>query len=201
MKGVDRVQQIQLRTVSRSLSTVSLLAVFLLVGCVSQPRLSVEEQVGKRALEWVDAIRVLDYDKALTFMTPSYQSSPRADRFRGDFSGASFWQGAQVKWVKCDDDNSVPSDIGDAGGVASTGPADNAKAPNNATDCQVNVWDDCGKNLAKTTSTLSTVSTRSDRCEVRLILTVMKPPEMTYPMPIPYEMTWLNLDGDWYLYR
>jgi hypothetical protein len=23
----------------------------------------------------------------------------------------------------------------------------------------------------------------------------MKPPEMSFPMPIPYEVTWLNVDG------
>jgi hypothetical protein len=45
------------------------------------------------------------------------------------------------------------------------------------------------------------MSTRSDRCEVRLVLSVMKPPEMPFPMPIPYEVTWLKLEGVWYIYQ
>jgi hypothetical protein len=49
-----------------------------------------------------------EYDQALTFMTPSYQNSPRSKRFRGEFAGASFWQSAEVKWAKCDEEAEAP---------------------------------------------------------------------------------------------
>jgi len=119
----------------------------LLTGCVSQPKLSQEERVGKRALEWADALMNLEYERALSYMTPTYQASPRAKQFRGDFSGTSTWQAAELKWVRCDPDAAVR------------------------------------------------------RCAVRLILTVYKAPEMSIPMPIRYDTTWLYLDDDWYQVR
>lgn len=71
-------------------------------GCATKPEFTEEDRVAARALEWADALIDLDFDKALTYMTPSYQNSPRAERFQGDFIGASFWHGAELKWVKCD---------------------------------------------------------------------------------------------------
>lgn len=127
--------------------TLALLISPLLNGCVSQPKLSQEERLGKRALEWADALMKLEYERALSYMTPTYQASPRAKNFRGDFSGTSTWQGAELKWIRCDPDAAV-------GG-----------------------------------------------CSVRLILTVYKPPEMSIPMPIRYDTTWLYLDDDWYQFR
>ena len=143
-----------------------------------------------------------NYDEALSFMTPSYRNSPRSERFSGDFSGAGYWQAAEIKWVKCDDEDGVVN----APNGASTPPiVDVASDKNNEQDaddgCVVNVWNDCSKSFVGPISVKSTTSTRSDRCEVRLILTVMKPPEMSYPMPISYEQTWLNVDGEWYVYR
>ena len=53
--------------------SVCLLASILLTGCASSPTVSVEEHVGNRSLQWANALMALDYDEALTFMTPSYQ--------------------------------------------------------------------------------------------------------------------------------
>ena len=52
-----------------------------------------------------------DYDEALTFMTPSYQNSPRAERFRGTLAARAFWQDAEIKWVKCDDEDALLSSV------------------------------------------------------------------------------------------
>lgn len=117
------------------------------VGCANQPPVSEEERVAARAQEWGSALIALDYDRALTYMTPTYQQSPRAERYRGDFSGAGFWLNMDIKWVKC----------GQASPVS--------------------------------------------RCEVRQIITMMKPPEMSTPLPIPYDTTWLLLNGEWYQHR
>ena len=182
---------------------MGLLAAVLVAGCASPPKVSVEEQVGSRALQWADALMAGDFDKALTFLTPTYQNSPRSDRFEGDFAGASYWQDAVIKWVKCDGESSLSSSSSDTTAAVNEGLSGTTKsipAADNADDCVVSAWEDCGKVFSKPFSKDSTVSVSSERCEVRLILTVMKPPEMTYPMPIPYEMTWLNLDGHWHMY-
>ena len=184
---------------------LGLLAVVLVAGCASPPKISVEEHLSYQTLQWTDALIGQDYERALTFMTPGYQNGPRAERFRADFGGASFWQNAEIKWVKCDQEDSPPADSADDGVAGAAGSASNADSAASASaaadDCVVNVWEDCGQELVPPFSTLSTMSTHSDRCEVRVILSVMKPPEMTFPMPIRYEATWLNVDGAWYIYR
>ena len=184
---------------------MGLLVAVLVAGCASPPKISVEEHLSYQTLQWTDALIDQDYERALTFMTPGYQSGPRAERFRGDFSGASFWQNAEIKWVKCDQEDSPPADSADDGVAVAAGSASNVDTTGSATgaanDCVVSAWENCGQELAAPFSTLSTMSAHSDRCEVRVILTVMKPPEMTFPMPIPYEVTWLNVDGAWYIYR
>ena len=181
---------------------LGLLAAVLVTGCASPPKISVEEHLSYQTLQWTDALIGQDYERALTFMTPGYQNGPRAERFRGDFGGASFWQNAEIKWVKCDQEDSLSADDGVAVAARSASNADStASATGAANDCVVNVWENCGQELAAPFSTSSTMSAHSDRCEVRVILTVMKPPEMSFPMPIPYEVTWLNVDGAWYIYR
>lgn len=127
------------------LLTVMALGAYL-TGCATKPDITEEERVAARALEWADALTDLDYDRALTYMTPSYQNSARAERFQGDYIGSSFWQDVELKWVRCGD----------------------AEA--------------------------------SQRCSVRLIITFSRPPEIVTPIPIPYDTTWLLLQGDWFQY-
>jgi hypothetical protein len=185
--------------------SMCLLVSILLVACATSPNVPVEEQVGNRALKWANALIALDYDEALLFMTPGYRNGPRADGFMGEFGGAGYWQSAELKWVKCDEKNSLaarPDDASAAGNDADSGAtAGETVARDGADDCVVNVWNDCGKKFAVPISQASTAVSSSDRCEVRLILVVMKPPEMSMAMPIPYDMTWLNIEGDWYRYR
>ena len=102
--------------------------------------------MSQRAISWAEALIELDYDGALTYMTPSYQASPRADRYRGDFSGAGFWRSVTLHSV------------------------------------------DCGE------------SQSPSRCEVTIIIGMIMPPELARETPIPYDMTWVMLDGQWYLY-
>jgi hypothetical protein len=196
------VQRCEFSAILYSLLRSGLLASLLLAGCASSPKVSVEDQVGNRALQWADALIKLDYDKALTFMTPSYRSSPRVQQFRSDFSGSGFWQDAEIKWVKCDEDNVALENTSDANlSRANADFSEGTGDSGSAEGCVVNVWNDCGKSFAGPIDGSTTASLYSDRCEVRLVLTIMKPPEMSYPMPIPYEMTWLNVDGRWYIYR
>lgn len=216
-----------IRAHARVAPQVFLLVGLLISGCSPQPELSVEEQVGNRALQWAGALMSLDYDKALTFMTPSYQNSPRADRFRGEFSGAGFWKDAEIKWVKCDETsgaaagqadsstaNSEASSSRPVGTISSEEMAsDEAASDDIAADtitadsedeCVVTAWETCGQTFAATPPSTIAESTSVDssaRCEARLTLSMLKPPEMSFPMPIPYETVWLKIDGAWYLYR
>jgi hypothetical protein len=185
--------------------SLCLLAGVLLAGCATPQPMTVEERVGNRALQWADALIAQDYEQALTFMTPTYQNSPRAERFRGDFGGSSYWQGAELKWVKCDEKNTPVVRSGNDRTVAVAQPAGNAKSNTgpreSADDCRVSAWEDCGQPLGTSTPTSSTMSMNSDRCQARLILAVMRAPEMSFPMAIPYELTWLNISGGWYIYH
>ena len=122
-----------------------LLAIF--TGCTTTLEQSAEERVGQRAIEWAETLMALDYDGALTYMTPSYQASPRADRYRGDFSGAGFWRSVTLHAVDCGTDQ-PPS-----------------------------------------------------RCDVRVIISMIRPPELMREMPIPYNTTWVFIDGEWYQFR
>ena len=119
----------------------------VLSACNTVPDQTTEELVGERAISWAEALIDLDYDVALTYMTPSYQASPRADRYRGDFSGAGLWRSVTHHSV------------------------------------------DCGESQA------------SSRCDVTIIIRMLMPPEMARETPISYDMTWVFLDGQWYLYR
>ena len=186
-----------------------LLLVLLGSGCASQPDVSIEQHVGNRAMQWADALMSQDYDKALTLMTPSYQNSPRADRFRGEFSGAGFWKDAEIKWVKCDEASGP--ELGS--GAASTANSESGNservdpiAADSEEECVVTAWEACGQTSAPAamppvTSAYRTSVDSSARCEVRLILSVFKPPEMSFSMPIPYEAVWLKIDGAWHMYR
>ena len=116
-------------------------------GCTTVPEQTTVDLVGQRAISWAEALINLDYEGALSFTTPSYQASPRADRYRGDFSGAGFWRSVTLHSV------------------------------------------DCGESQAPL------------RCDVTIIISMIVPPEMARETPISYDMTWVFLDGQWYLYR
>ena len=116
-------------------------------GCTTVPEQTTVDLVGQRAISWAEALIELDYDGALSYTTPSYQASPRADRYRGDFSGAGFWRSVTRHSV------------------------------------------DCGESQAPS------------RCDVTIIIRMLVPPEVARETPISYDMTWVLLDGQWYLHR
>ena len=194
------MQRLVLRVTVRLAPRVFLLGALVVMGCASQPDLSVEEQVGNRALQWADALMALDYDKALAYMTPSYQNGPRAQRFKGEYRGASFWRDAEIMWVRCEEET----------GIAPTGTAPilptseqalgSVTAPEYADDCIVGTWNVCGDTSPVTAPASTAISGEGTRCVVRMVKTVMMPPEMSFPMPLASNYTWLNLDGVWYLY-
>ena len=119
----------------------------LVGGWTTVPEHTSVDLVGQRAISWAEALIELDYDGALSYTTPSYQASPRADRYRGDFSGAGSWRSVTLHLV------------------------------------------DCGESQAPS------------RCDVTIIISMIVPPEVARETPISYDMTWVLLDGQWYLYR
>ena len=77
---------------------------FSLSACSVLDPLPPEEAVRQRAQQQAEALLALDYEKALTYVSPSYQNSPRAAFYQSQYSGASFWNEAEVYWVRCGDD-------------------------------------------------------------------------------------------------
>ncbi len=140
-----RFEKLLKRLLKRAVIFVGLPAVS--VGCTAVTEQTAEDLVGQRAISWAEALMELDYNGALSYMTPSYQVSPRADRFRGDFSGAGSWRSV------------TPHSV------------------------------DCGESQAPS------------RCDVTIIIGMIMPPEMARETPISYDMTWVFLDGQLYLYR
>lgn len=63
-----------------------------------------EEAIAKRAQQQADALVALDYENALTYVSPSFQNSPRAASYQARYAGASFWNAAEVRWVRCGED-------------------------------------------------------------------------------------------------
>jgi len=94
-----RFEKLLQRLLKRAVMIVGLPAVS--VGCTAVPEQTTVDLVGQRAISWAEALMELDYNGALSYMTPSYQMSPRADRFRGDFSGAGFWRSVAPHSVDC----------------------------------------------------------------------------------------------------
>ena len=107
--------------------------------------------------------------------------------------------------MKCDEASGPATGSGEISTANSTSgtskPVDTIVADSEE-ECVVTSWEACGQTSAVPSTTADSSAVDSSvRCEVRLILSVLKPPEMSFPMPIPYEAVWLNIDGTWYLYR
>ena len=132
---------------AKLIASCALCLLALVSGCVSTTEPTPEEIVGQRAINWAETLIALDYEGGLAYMTPSYQSGPRAGRYRGDFSGAGFWNSVKLHSVDC----------------GTVRPA--------------------------------------QRCEARMIIYMVRPPELTIETPIPYDTVWILLDGEWYQYR
>ena len=60
--------------------------------------------MGGRALAQSEALMAGDYEAAMGFMTPTYQSSPRAADYQRNRAGTGSWQKVDLKWVRCDAD-------------------------------------------------------------------------------------------------
>ena len=90
-----------MKAVFRGLAAVITMAV---MGCETLSPKSTEEVVGARAMAQAEALRTGDYDLALSFMTPSYQASPRARDYQRQRAGSGGWQNIELKWVRCDNE-------------------------------------------------------------------------------------------------
>ena len=74
------------------------------LGCAALSPKTPEERVGDRALEQAEALMAADYELAMGFMTPTYQSSPRSADYQRNRAGSGSWQKVDLKWVKCDEE-------------------------------------------------------------------------------------------------
>ena len=89
---------------ARVLSRFSAWMFFLVMsGCSSIGSTPPEEVVRARAEAQGQALVDQDFEKALSYTTPAYQNSPRAQLYQANHSGSSFWVEAEVAWVKCDE--------------------------------------------------------------------------------------------------
>ena len=79
------------------------IALLALSGCSVLQPLSPEEAVTRRAEAQADALLARDYDKALSFVNPAYQQSPKAALYKGKHAGTQWWTKVEVREVRCDD--------------------------------------------------------------------------------------------------
>ena len=79
--------------------------IFFLVisGCSSIGSAPPEEVVRARAEAQGQALIDQDFEKALSYTTPAYRDSARAELYQANHSGSSFWLKTEVAWVKCDE--------------------------------------------------------------------------------------------------
>lgn len=82
-------------------SYVALVAAMALSGCSALQSRPPEEIIADRALAQARHLINRDYDSALTYVVPSYQSGARAKFYEAEFAGAANWIDASVRWVKC----------------------------------------------------------------------------------------------------
>ena len=78
----------------------ALVALFA-AGCSTVDTRPPEEIVEERALAQAQALVDQDFETALSYVTPTYQESPRASRYRANHSGSAWWKRVEVRWVKC----------------------------------------------------------------------------------------------------
>ena len=74
-----------------------------LSGCASLDQRTPEERVEQRAVEQAQALLEQDYAKALQCVAPSFRDSPLAQSYEAKNSGAAFWTGFELRWVRCED--------------------------------------------------------------------------------------------------
>ena len=116
----------------------------LILGCAPFSAKAPEDVVGSRAVEQAKALMRGEYDLALTYMTPTYQASPRAADYQRNRAGSGGWQGVDLKWVKCDQEYTI--------------------------------------------------------CDVRLLISILRPPAVTVPIPIALDDKWIKVGRQWYQY-
>ena len=73
------------------------------IGCSTLEPVPPEEIIAERAQAQARHLINRDYDLALTYVVPSYQSSARASYYEAEFTGSVSWLDASVRWVKCDE--------------------------------------------------------------------------------------------------
>ena len=78
------------------------LLLLMLSGCAVFDSRPPEEVVLERAELHLAALRAGDFDAALEFTTPGFQSSARARRYGAMYSAAPAWRNAEIYAVECE---------------------------------------------------------------------------------------------------
>lgn len=81
------------------------LAAATLVGCASTattPATPPEQAVSERAQQRWDRLVAKDFDKAYTYLTPSYRGLKTPAQYANTFSNGASWQSAKVDKVTCE---------------------------------------------------------------------------------------------------
>jgi len=86
---------------SRTLSILSLV-VGLLGGCAALDVRPPEEQVKGRATEFYGALISRNFEKAMTYTTPSFQAGNTVYKLKAEYGGAPMWKGFEVNEVACE---------------------------------------------------------------------------------------------------
>src|SRR4051812_42141290 len=90
-----RMSNITLRSPTRLLAAA--LAAAALAGCASLDK-APELVVRERATQRWSALVAEDFEKAYTYMPPSYRAATPFERYKNSFKGAIKWVGAEVVW-------------------------------------------------------------------------------------------------------
>lgn len=76
-----------------------------LTGCATVATVkSDEEQVAQRAQEWLDAVRKMDFARAVTYTTPTFRQTAAAAAYSGRYAGANTWTAGEVGKIECEED-------------------------------------------------------------------------------------------------
>ena len=88
---------------TRALARFSITAplLLLLTACAGLNSQTPEEIVADRAQAQVEALIAGDYDKALKYTTPGFQSSEQSRLYRANHSNTAGWRSAELAWVDC----------------------------------------------------------------------------------------------------
>ncbi|MBS0294435.1 MAG: hypothetical protein JSS01_18170 [Proteobacteria bacterium] len=95
------IEAIKMKYAKISLVSVMLAGLAVVSGCASQPPAKPQDIVQARAQERVNLLLKRDFDKAYTFLAPSYRSLNSVENYRNSFGNNAAWVDPKVVKVQC----------------------------------------------------------------------------------------------------